>query len=147
MLSVTIRYIFDESRAASSAKRLQTMVKRLLFRPFPQIFLLIKHLFPVMYLPLSIGSELTMIGTHIENFRVIKFFWVGLRSEKTPCYHVHRISCQSLSLQSSAESFSSWLPMFINNFSSTFPLHLINSSMVWYFQNNSESLINEVLLQ
>ena len=74
MLNVTFRYIFHESRAASSAKRLQTMVKRLLFRPFPQIFLLIKHLFPVMYLPLSIGSELTMIGTHIDNFRVIKFF-------------------------------------------------------------------------
>ena len=28
----------------------------------------------------------------------------------------------------------------------TFPLHLIHSSMVWYFQNNFESLINEVIL-
>ena len=36
---------------------------------------------------------------------------------------------------------------FIYNFSNTFPLHLILSSMVWYFQNNSESLVIEVILQ
>ena len=57
-------------------------------------------------------------------------FWVGSRSEKTPCYHVHRISCQSSSLQASAESTSSCLPVFIYNFSNTFPLHLIHSSML-----------------
>ena len=37
------------------------------------------------------------------------------------------------------------LPMFIYIFSNSFPLHLIHSSMVWYFPKNSESLINEVI--
>ena len=31
---------------------------------------------------------------------------------------------------------------FIYNFSNTFPLHLILSSMVWYFQNKSDSIGN-----
>ena len=57
-------------------------------------------------------------------------FWVGSRSEETPCYRVHRISCQSPFLQASAESTSSYLPMFIYHFSNTLPLHLIHSSML-----------------
>ena len=36
---------------------------------------------------------------------------------------------------------------FIYKFSNTFPLHLILSSMVWYFKNNSKALVIKDILQ
>ena len=79
-------------------------------------------------------------------FHVVMHFWVGSRSENTPCYHVHRISCQSPSLSASAESISSCLPVFIFNVFNVFSLHLIHSLVALYFSNNTKLILNEVIL-
>ena len=83
---------------------------------------------------------------HLEFSYWLDNFLVGSGSEKAPCYYVqNQISCQSPFCKP-AESTSSCLLVLIYNFSDIFPLHLMHSSNVWSFLNNSKLMPNEIIL-
>ena len=77
-------------------------------------------------------------------------FWVDSGSEETPCYHVHGNSCQSPSLQASAESTNSCSPTFyllLSKYLSFAPNTLLDclifSKQIWIIGNWSYSTIKQ----